>query len=150
MTFDAESGASRITRGSRFWPTPWAPSWPGTSFTSFCSLPACRRFGGTSRLPSTPGWSRTSFFAWGSLARRDGCGRGFDPPAGRGYYYRIMSRRTLLGWSAVAAAGWLLAACGEPIVARSPEALYALAQQQIANASYSPAADTLARVVLAG
>ena len=61
-----------------------------------------------------------------------------------------MSRRTLLGWSALAAAGWLLAACGEPIVARSPEALYALAQQQIANASYSPAADTLARVVLAG
>src|SRR3990167_3877891 len=61
-----------------------------------------------------------------------------------------MSRRTLIGWSAVAAAGWLLAACGEPIVARSPEALYALAQQQIANASYSPAADTLARVVLAG
>ena len=61
-----------------------------------------------------------------------------------------MSQRTLLGWSAAAAAGWLLTACGEPIVARSPEALYAVAQQQIANANYSPAADTLARVVLAG
>ena len=79
-----------------------------------------------------------------------GCGGGFDPPARRGYYSWIMSRRTLLGWSAVAAAGWLLAACGPPLVARSPEALYALAEQQIASANYSPAADTLARAVLAG
>jgi hypothetical protein len=42
-----------------------------------------------------------------------------------------------------------LVACGEPIVARSPEALYALATEQIANANYSPAVDTLARVVQA-
>lgn len=40
----------------------------------------------------------------------------------------------------------LLAACGGPIVAHSPEALFALAQEQIGNASYNPAADTLARV----
>lgn len=40
----------------------------------------------------------------------------------------------------------LLAACSGPIVARSPQALYALAKEQIANANYTPAVDTLARV----
>lgn len=47
------------------------------------------------------------------------------------------------------AATWgaaLLAACSGPIVARSPEALFALAQEQIGNANYYPATDTLARV----
>ena len=61
-----------------------------------------------------------------------------------------MSARRFLLCAGGVAAGWLLAACGEPIVARSPEALYALAQQQLASANYSPAADTLARVVRAG
>jgi len=37
-------------------------------------------------------------------------------------------------------------ACSGPIVARSPEALFALAQEQIGNGNYYPAADTLARV----
>lgn len=41
-------------------------------------------------------------------------------------------------------AGWL-AACGGPIVARSPEALYARAQEQIANGRYVPALDSLDR-----
>lgn len=45
-----------------------------------------------------------------------------------------------------AAAAALLLACSGPIVARSPEALFALAQEQIGNANYYPAADTLARV----
>lgn len=40
-------------------------------------------------------------------------------------------------------------ACNGPIVARSPEALYALAQEQIGNANYYPAVDTLARVARA-
>lgn len=43
-------------------------------------------------------------------------------------------------------AAMLFAACNGPIVARSPEALYALAQDQIGNANYYPAVDTLARV----
>jgi hypothetical protein len=47
----------------------------------------------------------------------------------------------------VAAATGLLLACGGPIVPHSPEAVYALAQEQIANANYSPAVDTLNRVV---
>lgn len=51
--------------------------------------------------------------------------------------------KTLL---AAALAAALLAACGGPIVARSPEALFVLAQEQIGNASYNPAVDTLARV----
>lgn len=41
----------------------------------------------------------------------------------------------------------LLASCQGPIVARSPEARYVLAQEQILNANYSPALDTLAKVV---
>lgn len=41
----------------------------------------------------------------------------------------------------------VLLACDGPIVARSPEALYALAREQIAHSSYSPAADTLGRIV---
>ena len=45
-----------------------------------------------------------------------------------------------------AASAALLLACGGPIVARSPEALFALAQEQIGNANYYPAADTLAKV----
>ncbi|MFQ5695375.1 MAG: hypothetical protein ACE5HB_05250, partial [Terriglobia bacterium] len=48
---------------------------------------------------------------------------------------------------ALAVCAFLLAACGEPIVPRSPEALYALAQQQLSNNNFSPALDTLARVV---
>ncbi len=43
----------------------------------------------------------------------------------------------------------LLLNCNGPIVARSPEALYALATEQIANANYSPAIDTLAKVIQA-
>lgn len=50
-------------------------------------------------------------------------------------------RAALVGLGAV-----LFAACNGPIVARSPEALYALAQDQIGNANYYPAVDTLARV----
>lgn len=60
-----------------------------------------------------------------------------------------MNPRSLVVFVGAVAAGCLLAACGEPIVARSPEALYALAQEQIAHANYSPAADTLARVMRA-
>jgi hypothetical protein len=45
-----------------------------------------------------------------------------------------------------ATAALLLAACGGPIVARSPQALYALAKEQIVNANYTPAVDTLARI----
>lgn len=40
----------------------------------------------------------------------------------------------------------LLAACGGPIVPRSPEALYVLAREQMANSNYYPASDSLARV----
>jgi hypothetical protein len=43
----------------------------------------------------------------------------------------------------------LLLNCNGPIVARSPEALYALATEQIANANYSPAVDTLTKVMQA-
>ncbi len=39
-----------------------------------------------------------------------------------------------------------LAGCEGPIVARSPEALYALAQQQLANSQFRAATDTLKRV----
>lgn len=45
---------------------------------------------------------------------------------------------------ALCAAG--LAACGEPIVAHTPEQLYALAREQSAAGNYRAAADTLARV----
>lgn len=41
----------------------------------------------------------------------------------------------------------ILVGCGGPIVARTPEALYFLAKEQIAHASYSPAVDSLAKVV---
>ncbi|MGH9804977.1 MAG: hypothetical protein ACRD4D_07375 [Candidatus Acidiferrales bacterium] len=47
---------------------------------------------------------------------------------------------------AALSAAAVLAACSGPIVARSPEALFALAQEQIGNSNYYPAADTLARV----
>lgn len=53
-------------------------------------------------------------------------------------------------WIVLTAAGalcLLLAACDGPIVARSPEALYALANEQLANARFTPAADTLGRLV---
>jgi hypothetical protein len=40
----------------------------------------------------------------------------------------------------------LITACSGPIVARSPEALYALAKEQMANANFTQAVDTLARV----
>lgn len=43
----------------------------------------------------------------------------------------------------------LLTGCGGPIIPRTPEALYALAQEQIANANFRPAVDTLARVARA-
>ena len=48
---------------------------------------------------------------------------------------------TLVGLLLVAAAG-----CDGPIVARSPEALYRLAQQQLANSQFRAATDTLKRV----
>ncbi len=51
----------------------------------------------------------------------------------------------LRGGLLVALAAALLAACDGPIVARTPEALYQLATEQIANANYPPALDTLAR-----
>jgi len=66
----------------------------------------------------------------------------------RGSHGQKWSART----AALAAAGLLaladagLVACNGPIVARSPETLYALAQEQIGNANYYPAVDTLARV----
>lgn len=47
---------------------------------------------------------------------------------------------------AAALSALLLFSCGEPIVPRSPEALYALAKEQLANANYTPAVDTLAKV----
>ncbi|MGH9863770.1 MAG: hypothetical protein ACRD35_10140 [Candidatus Acidiferrales bacterium] len=50
-----------------------------------------------------------------------------------------------IGWRLLLSAA-LLAGCGEPLVPRTPEALYALAQEQIANANFRPAVDTLARV----
>lgn len=40
----------------------------------------------------------------------------------------------------------LAPACDGPIVARSPDALYALAQEQIAHGNYSPAVDTLVKI----
>jgi hypothetical protein len=55
-------------------------------------------------------------------------------------------KRVLLVGALAALAATLLPACSGPIVARSPEALFALAQEQIGNANYYPAADTLARV----
>lgn len=41
----------------------------------------------------------------------------------------------------------LLAACSGPIVSRSPEALYARAQEQITNGRYLPAVDSLSRAI---
>lgn len=58
-------------------------------------------------------------------------------------------KRTGLGGVALAAA--LLASCGGgPLLSTTPPALYALAQEQIANANYSRAVDSLARAVRAG
>jgi hypothetical protein len=54
--------------------------------------------------------------------------------------------RSLLRWLLAPLAALALAACGEPIVARGPEALYALARQQLESGQYRAAADTLARV----
>jgi hypothetical protein len=60
---------------------------------------------------------------------------------------RLRGREGRLAVAALTAlAAALIAGCSGPIVARSPEALFALAQEQIANANYYPAADTLARV----
>jgi hypothetical protein len=60
-----------------------------------------------------------------------------------------MRNGTLLRRGAAALA-WLLlaglAACEGPIVARSPQALYALAQEQLANSQFRAATDTLKRV----
>lgn len=55
-------------------------------------------------------------------------------------------RKFFLLAALAAASAALLLACSGPIVARSPEALFALAQEQIGNANYYPAADTLAKV----
>lgn len=64
---------------------------------------------------------------------------------------KVRRRRRTAGWlGALIGSVLLLAACGEPIVPRSPEALYALAKEQLANANYSPALDTLGRVMRAG
>ena len=61
---------------------------------------------------------------------------------------RLFSSQTILrGAAAGALCAVLLLGCDGPIVARSPEALYALAKEQMAHANYSPAVDTLARVV---
>ena len=60
-----------------------------------------------------------------------------------------MSGRTPLRRMVAALAGLLLAAlaaCDGPIVARSPEALYSLAQQQLTNSQFRAATDTLKRV----
>lgn len=54
--------------------------------------------------------------------------------------------RTGWGFTAIALVALCLAACSGPIVARSPEALYAQAREQAAHANYTPAVDTLARV----
>jgi len=61
---------------------------------------------------------------------------------------RTGQQKSILFLAALAAASTaaLLPSCSGPIVARSPEALFALAQEQIGNANYYPAADTLARV----
>lgn len=54
-----------------------------------------------------------------------------------------------VGLALLLGVGTALLSCNGPIVARSPEALYALATEQIANANYSPAVDTLAKVIQA-
>lgn len=59
---------------------------------------------------------------------------------------RRRRRRAWLG-CALGGVALLLLSCDGPIVARSPEALYALAKQQIAHANYSPALDTLSKVI---
>ena len=56
------------------------------------------------------------------------------------------TRQNFCSAALAAASAALLLACSGPIVARSPEALFALAQEQIGNANYYPAADTLAKV----
>jgi len=58
----------------------------------------------------------------------------------------LEGRARVFAGALAALAAALLLACSGPIVARSPEALYALAQEQIGNANYNPAVDTLARV----
>ncbi|MBI4466171.1 MAG: hypothetical protein HY656_01920 [Acidobacteria bacterium] len=63
---------------------------------------------------------------------------------------RIVSYVRTRRAGALVAAALLAAGCGEPIVPRSPEALYALAKEQMANANYAPALDTLARVAREG
>jgi len=57
-------------------------------------------------------------------------------------------RAATTGWRLLLSAA-LLTGCSGPIIPRSPEALYALAQEQIANANFRPAVDTLARVTRA-
>lgn len=49
-------------------------------------------------------------------------------------------------WLGAAVCAGLLLSCGEPIVPRTPEALYALAKAQLTNANYVPAVDTLSKV----
>lgn len=49
-------------------------------------------------------------------------------------------------WLGAAVCAWLLLSCGEPIVPRTPEALYSLAKAQLTNANYVPAVDTLGKV----
>ncbi len=53
-------------------------------------------------------------------------------------------RRVVAALAALLLAG--LAACDGPIVPRSPEALYSLAQQQLANSQFRAAGDTLKRI----
>lgn len=60
---------------------------------------------------------------------------------------RLGRHRTGCLAGAAALGAIVLLSCDGPIVARSPEALYALAKEQIAHARYTPAIDTLSKVI---
>lgn len=51
-------------------------------------------------------------------------------------------------WLGAAVCAGLLLSCGEPIVSRTPEEVYALAKAQLSNANYVPAVDTLSKVTV--